>query len=192
MKLFLLALLWLIPVSLLLAQTSDTCPTTNGAYLKVDNEWKSIDSVHAIGFKTTGVAKMAFSYGAAAAKVKAQFRDPKSPYQITAPSFFMCLVGLIDSGRDITLAKFQEEKDHRELQMASIKTFSGVNAQIDPKSVILLDVNKIADKSYMVSAKQGLPPGEFILFLIVPDIQGLAKSNTPQALGGYDFGNHSK
>lgn len=176
----------------LLAQNVQTpsCPTASGAYYQVDNEWKSMDATHSIGFKSTGVMKTAFSYGAAAAKLKAQFRDGKSPYQLKDGKLSFCLVGITDSGRDITLAKFQEEKDRRELQMASIRIWKGVNAQIDPKSVIATDVQKLADKTYLITSKEPLPEGEFILFTIVPDVAAMAKANTPSSLGGYDFGNH--
>jgi hypothetical protein len=151
-----------------------------------------MEIVHSIGFKTTGVAKAAFSYGAAAAKLKAQFRDARSPYQLPNGGLSICLVGVTDSGRDIIVAKFQDEKEHRELQMASMRAFSGINAQIDPKSLIPVDVQKLADKVYLISSKQPLTDGEFILFTIVPDITSMVKANTPQSLGGYDFGNHSK
>ena len=151
-----------------------------------------MDAAHSIGFKSTGVAKAAFSYGAASAKMKAQFRDPRSPYQLKTGDLAICLVGLTDNGRDMTLARFQQEKDRRELQMASMRLWSGVNAQIDPKSVIPVDVQKLSDKTYLVKNKEPLPEGEFILFTIVPDVAAMAKANTPSSLGGYDFGNHSK
>lgn len=151
-----------------------------------------MDPSHSMGFKTTNVAGAAFSYGAAKAKVKAQFRDGKSPYQLPNSNFAMCLVGVTDSGRDITVAKFQEEKDRRELAMASYRMWTGVNAQIDPKSLIPVSVEKKSDKVYLVTGKEPLPLGEFILFTIIPDVAAMAKANTPGSLGGYDFGNHAR
>ena len=151
-----------------------------------------MDASHSVGFKTTNVAGAAFSYGAAKAKVKAQFRDPKSPYQLKSSDLSICLVGVIDSGRDLTLAKFQEEKDRRELAMASYRLWTGINAQIDPASLVPMTVDKKADKVYLISSKAPLPSGEFILFTIVPDVAAMAKANTPGSLGGYDFGSHSK
>ena len=176
------------------AQTAPSlaCPATTGAYYRSGDDWKPMDPSHSVGFKSTGVAKAAFSYGAASAKIKAQFRDPKSPYQLRDPHMSICLVGLVDSGRDITVARFQQEKDRRELQMASVRIWSGVNAQLDPKSVVPTDVEKIADKVYLINSKESLSDGEFILFTIVPDVEALAKANTPQSLGGYDFGSHTK
>ena len=88
--------------------TTPTCPVKDGTYYLHHSEWVSMDPVHAVGFKTTNVAGAAFSYGAAKARVKAQFRDAHSPYQLMGDSFAICLVGVTDSGRDITVAKFQD------------------------------------------------------------------------------------
>jgi hypothetical protein len=151
-----------------------------------------MDPSHSIGFKTTNVAGAAFSYGAAKARIKAQFRDAESPYQLKSNALAMCLVGVADSGRDITLAKLQEEKDHREISMASYRMWTGVNAQIDPKVVVPISVEKKGDKLYQVTSKEPLSAGEFILFAMIPDVAAMAKANTPGALGGYDFGNHAK
>jgi len=174
-----------------LANTS-ICPTASGAYYLQSNDWVSMDPSHSIGFKTTNVAGAAFSYGAAKMRVKAQFRDPHSPYQLKSSAFAMCLVGITDSGRDITVAKFQEEKDRREISMASYRLWTGVNAQIDPKVIIPVSVEKKGDKVYLVTSNQSLPPGEFILFTIIPDVAAMTKANTPTSLGGYDFGHHEQ
>jgi hypothetical protein len=171
-------------------KTLPDCPTPNGAYLLQANEWKSVDAVHAIGFKTTNLAGAAFSYGAAKAKMKAQFRDGKSPYQLASHDFAMCLVGLTDSGRDISVARFQEEKDRRELAMASYRLWTGVNAQMDPNALVPVTVDKKGDKVYQITSKEPVPTGEFILFTIVPDVSAMVKANTPGSLGGYDFGVH--
>ena len=145
-----------------------------------------------MGFKTTNVAGAAFSYGAAKAKVKAQFRDASSPYQLTDSTLAICLVGVTDLGRDITVAKFQQEKNRRELGMASYRIWTGINAQIDPKELISLSIEKKSDKTYLVTSKEPLPVGEFILFTVIPDVAAMAKANTPGSLGGYDFGAHAR
>jgi hypothetical protein len=171
---------------------SPTCPTVIGAYYLLNNDWVSMDPSHSIGFKTTNVAGAAFSYGAAKARVKAQFRDAHSPYQLRADSLAMCLVGVTDSGRDITVARFQEEKDRREISMASYRLWTGVNAQIDPKVLIQISVETKGGKVYLVTSKEPLPQGEFILFTIIPDVSAMVKANTATSLGGYDFGHHAQ
>jgi hypothetical protein len=180
------------PVGKSAVANAPTCPTVNGAYYMQSNDWVSMDPSHSIGFKTTNVAGSAFSYGATKARVKAQFREPHSPYQLRSHAFAMCLVGITDSGRDITVAKFQEEKDRREISMASYRIWTGVNAQIDPKVIIQVSVEKKGDKVYLVTSKEPLPQGEFILFTIIPDVAAMAKANTPSSLGGYDFGHHEQ
>src|ERR1700723_491786 len=73
-----------------------TCPAAIGAYYLQKNDWVSMDPSHSIGFKTTNIAGAAFSYGAAKARVKAQFRDAHSPYQLKSSTFAMCLVGITE------------------------------------------------------------------------------------------------
>jgi hypothetical protein len=181
-----------LPINKSSVANAPTCPTVIGAYYLQSNDWISMDPSHSIGFKTTNVAGAAFSYGAAKARVKAQFRDPHSPYQLKSNTFAMCLVGITDSGRDITVAKFQEEKDRREISMASYRLWTGINAQIDPKVVIPVSVEKKGDKVYLVTSNESLPQGEFILFTIIPDVAAMTKANTPSSLGGYDFGHHEQ
>ena len=166
------------------------CPATTGAYLRVGDDWKSMDESHSVGFKTTGVAASAFSYGAAPAKMKAQFRDAKSPYQMRSAKLEMCLVGITESGRDISLAKMQEEKDRRELPMAKYRLWTGINAQLDPKNLIAVDIQKLGDKLYYITSKEPMSSGEFILFTIIPDVAAMAKANNATSLGGYDIGYH--
>jgi hypothetical protein len=169
-----------------------TCPTAIGAYYLQRNDWVSMDPSHSIGFKTTNVAGSAFSYGAAKARVKAQFRDAHSPYQVRSNIFALCLVGITDSGRDITVAQFQEEKDRREISMASYRVWTGINAQLDPKVIVPVSVEKKGDKIYLITSKEPLPQGEFVLFTIIPDVAAMTKANTPTSLGGYDFGHYNQ
>ena len=168
------------------------CPSITGAYYLQGNGWLAMDPTHSVGYKTTNVAGTAFTYGAAKARVKAQFREPHSPYQLRSDGFAMCLVGITDSGRDITVARFQEEKDRREISMASYRLWTGINAQIDPKVLIQVSVEKKGDKVYLVTSKEPLPQGEFILFTIIPDVAAMSKANTSTSLGGYDFGHHQQ
>jgi hypothetical protein len=174
------------------ANAPNSCPKVNGAYYLQSNGWVPMEPSHSVGFKTTNVAGAAFSYGATKMRIKSQFRDSHSPYQLRNNAFAMCLVGITDSGRDITVAKFQEEKDRREISMVSYRLWTGVSAQMDAKVFIPVSVEKKADKVYLVTSKEPLPEGEFILFTIIPDVAAMAKANTPSSLGGYDFGHHEQ
>lgn len=166
------------------------CPASKGGYLLENDSWTPIDPSHSATFKTTNVAAALMSWGAAKAKVKVQFRDEKSPYQSKAGIFAMCLVDEINTGRDITLAQFQARKDRRELTMATYRDWSGYNVQIDPKSLIPVDVEKKGDQVYVITSKSSLPNGEFILFTSVPEVPGISNSNSSGSVGGYDFGRH--
>jgi len=188
--LLLVCLAFIAPSGLYCQTPQASCPGATGAYLRIGANWKPIDESHSVGFKTTGVAASAFSYGAAPAKMKAQFRDPRSPYQLRNSKLEMCLVGVTDSGRDISLAKMQEEKDRRELPMAKYRLWTGINAQLDPKNLIAVDVQKLGDKLYYLTSKEAMPSGEFILFTIIPDVAAMARANNSSSLGGYDIGYH--
>jgi hypothetical protein len=122
--------------------------------------------------------------------MKAQFKDSKSPYQVRNAKLEVCLVGVTDSGRDISLAKMQEEKDRRELPMAKYRLWTGINAQLDPKNLVVIDVQKLENKLHYITSKEPMPSGEFILFTIIPDVAAMAKANRAASLGGYDFGYH--
>jgi hypothetical protein len=172
--------------------TVPSCPTVTGAYYLQANVWVPMDLVHSVGFKTTNVTGAAFSYGLAKMRYKAQFRDKASPYQLKGNTLEVCLIGVTDSARDLTLAKLQEEKDRRELPMASVRAWTGVNAQMDSKVIVPITSEKIGDKAYLVKSDGPLPNGEFILFVTVPDVAAMVKSNASVSLGGYDFGCHAK
>jgi hypothetical protein len=76
--------------------------------------------------------------------------------------------------------------------MASYRIWTGVSAQINSKVLIPTSVEKKGDKVYLVTSKEPLPQGEFILFTIIPDVAAMAKANTPSSLGGYGFGHHAR
>jgi hypothetical protein len=149
-----------------------------------------MDVTRSIGFKSTGVAKAAFSYGAASMKYKAQFRDPRSPYQLKNASFEVCLVGVTDNGRDVTLVKFPGRKGRRELQMARFACVVWHQRSDRSEERRVTRGVESRRKVYLISSKQQVPEGELILFTIVQDISSMIKANTPASLGGYDFGNH--
>jgi hypothetical protein len=169
-----------------------SCPVVPGVYYRSDAKWKLMEEIHSSGFHTTGIAKAAFCYGVASAKVKALFRAPRSPYQIRNPESQFCVVGMTDEGRDLTIVRLQEERDRRELETASMRMWTGVSSEVKDDQLLKIDVEKLADKIYLVTPSGRIPAGEYILFTIVPDTQALVKANTPSALGGYDFGFHGQ
>jgi len=169
-----------------------TCPTAAGVYYRREAGWKLIEEIHSSGFHTTGVAKATLSYGAAAAKVKAVFREVHSPYQVTDPATKFCIVGVTQSGRDISIVQMREEKGRREMEIASMRMWTGVSAEFKDNQLLKIQVEKLDDKTFLITPSTPIKPGEYILFTNVPDTRGILKANGQQALGGYDFGLHAE
>lgn len=159
------------------AQANNTaqCPKESGAYYYSQSAWKPMDITHSMGFKMTGLYTHA---------VKAIFRDNASPYQVNGSEPKFCLVGLIDSGRDLTLARFSPSKKDRELQFGKAG-LTGFKMQISDKDTVPLNVEKIADKTYIISSKEPVAKGEYILLPILPNMA--TSSNQATNLSGYDL-----
>lgn len=174
------------------AAQAPACPAAAGVYYRREAGWKLIEEIHSTGFHTTGMAKATLSYGAAAAKVKALFRDARSPYQVTDPATKFCIVGVAQSGRDISVVRMQEEKSRREIEIASMKMWSGVRSEVKDDELLKIQVEKLDDKTYLITPSTPIKPGEYMLFTNVPDTRGLLKANGQLALGGYDFGLHAQ
>ncbi len=152
------------------------CPKESGAYSYSQAAWKQMDIAHSMGFKTSGLYSV---------KVKAIFRDNASPYEVNGSKPKFCLVGLIDSGRDLTLARLSPTKNERELQFGKAG-LTGFKMQINAKDTVPLDVEKVADKTYIISSKGPVSKGEYILLPILPNMA--TSSNQATNLSGYDVG----
>jgi hypothetical protein len=114
------------------------------------------------------------------------FRDGRAPVQLQdgKPLFCVKLFALpagypyAPNGRNLAIIKFDEKKDRRELQVSSggnALTFkSGVGKDRLPE----IEVTEIAASTFLVSPRQELHSGEYLL--------------TQSAMGnsGYDFGYH--
>lgn len=177
------------------ATQSLQCPAQTGIYFSDNGTWKEMEQVHSLGVHTTGVAKAAFSYGIASGKVKATFPDAVAPVQISDPASYFCSVNVAEQGRDIILIKLEQHGDKREIQLASIRTWTGVNAQYQDKAMVKLTVVKQQEKTFLFKAEGPIKEGEYIFFpkpLDTPQTSGIAKYNGPSAIGGYDFGFHLK
>jgi hypothetical protein len=115
------------------------------------------------------------------------FRDAEAPVQVSdsLPRFCFKLIAMppgipyAPSGRDILIARFDEKKDHRELQTTSggnMFTFkSGLSADRMPA----VEITELDSSTYLVSPKEPLKNGEYLL------------TNSSLGTTGYDFGFHS-
>jgi hypothetical protein len=105
-----------------------------GVHLRVGDDWKSMDE-----------KPLSWLQNSRSRSICIQLRSAKLE---------VCLVGVTDSGPDISLAMMQEEKNRRELPMASYRMWTGINAQLDPKNLIAVDVQKLGDKLSTLHCKK--------------------------------------
>jgi hypothetical protein len=122
------------------AHPSTQCPTVTGAYYLLEGNWKPMEIAHSTGMKVNGLYTHT---------IKAAFKDSQAPYQTSKAEAQFCLVNLMDSGRDITLAKFTPVKNGRELQIGKAG-LTGVKIEVDQKNSVPLTVEKQADRVYLV------------------------------------------
>jgi hypothetical protein len=165
-----------------------TCPKETGFYYLSGAEWKQMEEAHATGVHNSGIAKSAFSYGIASAKIKTIFPDVQAPVQLESGDAHFCSVNIAEQGRDIIAVRLEQHKDRRELQTASVRAWTGFNSQFKESEMVGISAEKQGDKIFMLAMKQPLGDGEYMVFTVPP---GGAYAG-PSSLGGYDFGFHTK
>lgn len=151
------------------AQQRPPCPGATGVYFYAQNEWKPMEPTHAAGVKISGFVTHS---------AKATFRDSASPYQVQGPEVAFCLVGGVDSGRDLLLAHLVGKKSSRELTFAKVGV-TGVQIEVDGKASVPLTVSRLADKVYLAIARGPVAPGEYLL---LPNQSAFASRNTTASL----------
>lgn len=82
--------------------------------------------------------------------------------------------------RDITIARFDEKKDHRELQITSGGNFVTFKSGVSKERLIEVELTQMDDVTAIFAPKLRLKDGEYII------------SASTIGLSGYDFGFHSK
>jgi hypothetical protein len=152
-------------------------PTTVGFYYSSPSGSSRMELATNSGFKTSGTAKAAFSYGIAKVKGKWLYRNPTAIAQLSdrRPAFTM--VSQIDvSTQGITLLRLDVKKDHREAQYIEVGVWSG--AKMEDKNVVPLSVTRIPNSNNLTIVSQAdLPAGEYLLI-----------TDAAKGADGYDFG----
>ena len=155
-------------------------PVENGVYVQDAGVWTKLYLASAAGTKSSGIAKSAFSYGIAKAKVLVMYRDPEAPVKTSGPRPTFEIVGPTETApRDIVIVRLQKKKDHRELQVAKVGAFSGYAAEYPPDLTTAVEV-KQEGPDMILTPSADLKPGEYILFAGTPTAM-------PTGYGGYDF-----
>jgi len=114
------------------------------------------------------------------------FRDSQAPIQVKEPIPMFCFKFLAmppgmpyaPSGRDIVIVRFDQKKDHRELQTSSGGNMFTFKAGLSKDRLPDIDVSDLEASTYLVSPKAALMAGEYLL------------SNSSMGSSGYDFGFH--
>lgn len=132
------------------------------------------------GTKNSGIAKSAFSYGIAKAKVVVLYRDADAPVSTSGPRPEFRIEGQTQTApRDIVIVRLERKKDHRELQVAKVGAYSGMSMEYPPEETVAVDPKQDGD-ALLLTPRQDLKPGEYILFAGTP-------TGMPSGYGGYDF-----
>jgi hypothetical protein len=160
------------------APTPDqTVPTVAGTYYQAASGPSRLELATSSGFKTSGMAKAAFSYGIAKVKGKWLYRNPAAALQLADHRPVFTLVSLIDvSTQAVALIRLDVKKDQREAQYCEAGAWSGV--KVEDQNIIPLAVTRIANTNNLTITPQAdLPAGEYLLI-------------TDQGKGydGFDFG----
>jgi hypothetical protein len=114
------------------------------------------------------------------------FRDARAPVQLKDGNPLFCYkfvevppgTPFAPSSRDIVIARFDEKKDHRELQTTSGGTVFTFKSGLSKERSVELTITDISSTLSLISPKEPLKPGEYLL------------TGTSLAISGYDFGFH--
>jgi hypothetical protein len=152
-------------------------PTTVGFYYSSPSGSSRMELATNSGFKTSGTAKAAFSYGIAKVKGKWLYRNPTAIAQLSDRRPAFTFVSQIDvSTQGITLLRLDVKKDHREAQYIEVGVWSG--AKMEDKNVVPLSVTRIPNSNNLTIVSQAdLPAGEYLLI-----------TDAAKGADGYDFG----
>jgi hypothetical protein len=156
-----------------------------GAYVWVNNSWTPMQQITMSGGGAKHVGKM-FVPGLTPQMVWT-FRDPKAPVQVDSGSPHFCFKFIAlpagtpyaPSGRDIVIVRFDQKKDHRELQITSGASMFTFKAGLSKDRTPDLELTEVDSSTYLVSARALLSPGEYLL------------SGSSMGITGYDFGYHT-
>jgi hypothetical protein len=155
-----------------------------GAYVWTGASWSPMQQITMAGGGAKHMAKV-FVPGLTPQMVWT-FRDSKAPVQVADGmplfcfKFFAVMPGLpySPSGRDLLIARFDEKKDHRELQTTSGGNLFTFKAGLSKDRMPDIDITGLNSSTYLVSPRASLKAGEYLL------------SNSSMGIGGYDFGFH--
>ena len=157
-----------------------------GAYLWTGSSWQSLQRITMAGGGAKHVGKM-FVPGLTP-QIVWTFRDARAPVQLAEGKPLLCfkfMSGLSNtpyaqSGRDLVVVRFDEKKDHRELQTSSGGNVFTFKAGLSKERTPEIELTGVDSETFLVTPKETLQPGEYLL------------TTSSQGTSGYDFGFHAK
>lgn len=176
MKRYITLLLTMLTSVVTLAQDKPV-PTTVGLYYASPSGPSRLELATNSGFKTSGGAKAAFSYGIAKVKGKWLYRNPAAIAQLSDHRPVFTLASQMDvSTQAIALQRLEVKKDHREAQYIEVSVWTG--AKVEDKDIVSLTVTRIPNSNNLTIVPQiDLPAGEYLL-----------TTDVGKGADGYDFG----
>jgi hypothetical protein len=131
-------------------------PSLAGLYNQSSSGYVKMELATSSGFKTSGGAKAAFSYGIAKVKGKWIYNGSNAVAQLASHPVFV-LVSQVDvSTQSIALVRFDIKKEHREAEYCEAGAWTGV--QEENKNTIPLTVTRLPNTNTLtITPKSDLP-----------------------------------
>src|SRR6266850_5672442 len=140
-----------------------------GAYLWNGNAWTPMETIKMSGGGAKHMGKMLVP--GLTPQMVWTFRDASAPVHLDngKPVFCVKFYSLppgspyAPSGRDIMIVRFDEKKDHRELQTTSGGNLFTFKAGLSKERMPEIEVTSLDASTHIVTLKDALRPGEYLL-----------------------------
>ena len=151
-----------------LAQTP-AYPTQQGTYLQTASAYQHLELDVSFGMKTHGTLKSMATYGVHGVDADWKYKGAHASTQIAQrkPAFLLVPVG-DTSTESIELVRFDVKKDSREIRSAHANVYGGV--ETGSKDSISLTVTRTSEGYLLITPKEDLQPGEYLLMdAVIPN-----------------------
>jgi len=155
-----------------------------GTYYWSDDAWHRMEQINMSGAGGKHTAKLLVP--GLTPQIVLTYRGARAPVQIKEDKPLFCVKFIevppgtlyAPSPRDIVVARFDEKKDHRELQITSGGSMITFKAGLGKDRLTDVALNTIDDSTVLLSPAAALRQGEYII------------STTSMGFSGFDFGFH--
>ena len=155
-----------------------------GTYRWTGREWLAMQSISMSGGGGKHMAKMLVP--GLTPQMVWTFHDGRAPIQLRDGKPLFCVKLMVvpagtpyaPNGRNLTIVKFDEKSDRRELQVTSGGNFVTYKAGVGKNRLPEIEISEISAGTFLVSPKEELSSGEYLI------------TQFAMAGSGYDFGFH--